>query len=40
MKLYDSMSRYEDLVTEFLRTFRRIPEIINGMDRIYEKFEP
>ena len=40
VKLYDSMSRYEDLVTEFLRTFRRIPEIINGMDRIYEKFEP
>jgi len=40
VKLYDSMSRYEDLETEFWRTFRRIPEIIGGTDRIYEKFEP
>ena len=38
VKLYDSMSRYEDLEIEFFKTFRRIPEVI-GIDRVYEKFE-
>ncbi len=40
VKLYDSMSRYEDLEMEFYKTFRHIPEIVGGPDRIYEKFEP
>jgi hypothetical protein len=40
IKLFDSLSRYLEVGLEYNRTYKRIPEIISNIDRVYERYEP
>jgi hypothetical protein len=40
IKLFDSMSRYMNVRIEYQRTYRRIPELTNSIDSVYERYEP
>jgi hypothetical protein len=40
IKLFDSMGRYTNVGLEYQRTYKRIPEITIGIERVYEKYEP
>jgi len=40
IKLFDSLTRYLDAGIEYHKTYRRIPEITGGVERVYERYEP
>ena len=40
IKLFDSMSRYQEVQMEYKRTYRRMPELTSSLDSIYERYEP
>ncbi len=40
IKLFDSLSRFLEVGTEYNRTYRRIPEITSAIQRVYERYEP
>jgi hypothetical protein len=40
IKLFDSMNRYMNVRIEYQKTYRRIPEVTNSIDSIYERHEP
>lgn len=40
IKLFDSLSRFLEVGTEYTKTYRRIPEITSAIQRVYERYEP
>jgi len=40
IKLFDSLSRYVEVGTEYHKTYGRIPEITSTIERVYERYEP
>jgi hypothetical protein len=40
IKLFESLSRYIEVGTEYNKTYRRIPEITSSIERVYERYEP
>jgi hypothetical protein len=40
IKLFDSLSRYQEAGTEYNKTYRSIPEITSNIQRIYERYKP
>jgi hypothetical protein len=40
IKLFDSLSRFIEVGTEYNKTYRNIPEITNNIQRVYERYEP
>ena len=40
IKLFDSLSRFLEVGTEYNKTYRRIPEITSNIQMVYERYEP
>jgi len=40
IKLFDSLSRFIEVGTEYSKAYPRIPEITSNIQRVYERYEP
>ncbi len=40
VKMFDSLRRYKLSVLDFVRRYKRIPEIMNTVEKVYERYEP
>ncbi len=40
IKLFDSLSRYLEVGTEYNKTYRHIPDMTSNIQRVYERYEP